>query len=393
MMTSTMHVGLVTRGDVGYTLDVANQLHAAGLTVSLYMCYDHAVNEVGDADRPVERLYEKGLVPPGCNVHLVKMPRKSNPRSAAVSHRLSRKMRADGIDLAHLLVGPDELWLAVLAWLLCNVPLVTTMIVPNPHKGENIPQFMMVGIQQLLASASDMIIVNGENLVELVQTRYSVSPERVLYVPLSARSMATPWADETLNEEPCTVLFFGRATPHKGLEYLVRAQPFISEQLPNARVLISAHGPELARCRQLIEDHDRFEINEGIVPGDVMAAYFRRASVVALPYLSAASSGVLMTAYNFGKPVVASDIGGLSEYIEDGQTGLLVPPTNVEELAGAIVRLLTDDTLRQRMGQNAQRWVDEQQERITRLTLEAYERTLAHYSKKRCVTVVKETTG
>jgi glycosyltransferase involved in cell wall biosynthesis len=281
--------------------------------------------------------------------------------------------------------------LAVLAWLLRNLPLVTTMIVPNPHKGETIPQFMMIGIQQLLASASDMIIVNGENLVELVQARYGISPERVLYVPLSARSMATPWTDETLSEEPGTVLFFGRATPHKGLEYLVRAQPLISEQLPDARILISAHGPELARCRQLIEDHDKFEINEGIVPGDVMAAYYRRASVVALPYLSAASSGVLMTAYNFGKPVVASDISGLAEYIKGGETGLLVPPTDIKQLADAIVRLLTDDALRQCMGQNAQRWIDERQEHITELTLEAYERALARYSQNDRESMVKET--
>ncbi len=78
----------------------------------------------------------------------------------------------------------------------------------------------------------------------------------------------------------------------------------------------------------MIEDESKFEIHEGYVSGERMAALFQRASLVVLPYLSASTSGVLMTAYSFGKPVVATKVGCLPEYVEDNITGLLVDPAN-----------------------------------------------------------------
>jgi glycosyltransferase involved in cell wall biosynthesis len=90
-----------------------------------------------------------------------------------------------------------------------------------------------------------------------------------------------------------------------------------------------------------------------------------------------------MTAYAFGKPVVATRAGNLPEYVQDGVTGLLVPPANVEQLAEAIVRLLSDDALRRRMGENATRWMHGElsPKNIARQTLEAYEKAIRmHYS-------------
>jgi starch synthase len=59
-----------------------------------------------------------------------------------------------------------------------------------------------------------------------------------------------------------------------------------------------------------------------------------------------------------GKPVIASRVGGLAEIVDDGQTGLLVEPDNVEQLAKAIIRLLQDESLRSRLGDNARRKVE-----------------------------------
>jgi glycosyltransferase involved in cell wall biosynthesis len=130
----------------------------------------------------------------------------------------------------------------------------------------------------------------------------------------------------------------------------------------------------------MIRDNGRFEIYEGFVPGDVMADFFQRASLVALPYLSASTSGILMTAYVFGKPVVATSVGCLPEYVEDGVTGLLVPPADVEQLADAIARLLLDDSLRHRMGENAARWVQEEQKKVAVCSLRAYEEAISIHS-------------
>jgi glycosyltransferase involved in cell wall biosynthesis len=377
-----MHVGLITRGEVAYTLDLASQLHEAGISVSLYMRHVATVREVGDADRPVERLYEAGLVPRECRVRLIRLPRTRDPRSIAVFRRLSQTIRDDGVEVAHLLVGSDELWFAVLACLIRAVPVTSTMTQPTRDVGERFPFLVIWAIQKLLTCGSDAIVVNGVDQVELVHKHYGIPTDRVVFVPLSVRTTAIRWATRTVPEEPGTILFFGRATPHKGLEHLVQAQPLITRKVPHARILISAHGQDLERCRRMIQDNSRFEIHEDFVPGDVMATFFQRSSLVALPYLCSTSSGVLMTAYAFAKPVVATDVSGLSEYVEEGDTGLLVSPSDVEQLADAIIRLLSDDALRHRMGENAKLWVEEWQESITQKTLRAYEKAISIHGQQ-----------
>jgi glycosyltransferase involved in cell wall biosynthesis len=108
-----------------------------------------------------------------------------------------------------------------------------------------------------------------------------------------------------------------------------------------------------------------------------MAEIFSRAALVVLPYVTASTSGVLVTAYSFSKPVVASRVGCLAEYVEDGITGLLVSPTDVSELADAIVRLLQDDDLRQSMGKNAEKWIRDRRKSIIKRTIDAYKMAIA----------------
>jgi glycosyltransferase involved in cell wall biosynthesis len=381
-----MHIGLVSRGDTAYTLDLANLLHEAGLSISLYLSYEHTVGEVGTRDRPAERLYELGLLPSQCRVHLVKPPRMRNLFSLATYSRLGKTIRDDGVEVVHILAGPHELWLAVLAYISHAIPVVGTMIVPRPNVGESIPPFLSRLINKLLAYGSDMVIVNGEDQVKFVQNLYGVSANRVAFVPLNARTIPVKRPVQRDVEEPGTILFFGAARPHKGLEYLVRAQPVVSRQVPHACFLISAHGEDLQRCRQMIVDDSKFDIHEGYVSGEGMVGLFQRASLVVLPYLSASTSGVLMIAYSFGKPVVATKVGCLPEYVEDNITGVLVDPADVEQLAEAIIHLLTNDALRNRMGENARQWVEAKNKEVARQTISVYEKAIAiHAASKTCV--------
>jgi len=375
-ISSSMHVGIITRGDVDYALDLANDLSEVGVSVTLYLCHKHVVQEVDTPDRPVERLYELEILPRNCKVRLIMLPRMRDPRSFGVFRRLSNTIRNDGVDVAHILLGPGELWFAILACFLRSLPVTSTMIVPKPNIGEEMPFLIVWTIHKLLAYGSDMVIVNGPDQVSLVKKLYQVPINRITYVPLGVRKTAMKWSLQQNIEEPGTVLFFGRAHPHKGLEYLILAQPLITKKIPHARILISAHGPDLGRCRQMIQENSYFEIHEGFVPGKRMATFFQRASLVALPYLTAASSGVLMTALAFGKPVVATNISGLSGYIEEGVTGLLVPPANIEKLAIAVIRLLSDDVLRHKMGENAKHWIEKEQKEIALQTIKVYEKAV-----------------
>lgn len=377
-----MRVGLVCLGDIDYGFDLTNTLHEMGINVSLYLSHKGTSRAV-DAHQPLERLYKLGLVPQTCKVRLFQLPRLRDPRSFATYRRLGKTIRDDNVDVVHILAGPGEIWLSVLVYFLRVIPVISTMIIPKPNIKESLSDIVVWAGYKLLAYGSDMVIVNGVDQVDLVSRLYGVPMNRIAYVPLGPRTTAAKWSAHKNSEEPGTILFFGAARPHKGLEFLVNAQSQITSQVPQARILIASYGPDMERCKQMIQDFSSFEIYEGFAPGDLAAAFFERASLVVLPYLSASTSGILMTAYVFGKPVVATRVGSLPEYVNEGVTGFLVPPYDSEQLANAISRLLLDDHLRHQMGQNAIDWVKEKEVQVGAETLQAYQKAISIHKRLR----------
>ena len=77
------------------------------------------------------------------------------------------------------------------------------------------------------------------------------------------------------------------------------------------------------------------------IPNDEIASLFGHVDYLVLPYIEASQSGVIPLAYSFGKPVIASDVGAISEQVTL-DTGILVEPGNVEHLASAIIALTMD---------------------------------------------------
>lgn len=371
-----MHIGLVTQTDNDTAMDLANSLAMAGHSVTLYFKESAFIRSNIPVDRYLAEIYDRGILHSSCRIRLYQYPRQRDPRSLMTLIKVSDDMRKDGIDVVHILAGPAEPWLSVLALLLHNLPVVTTLIVPVANIGEPLSGWV-TPINYLLTHGSDLVIVNGYNQLSSVQQQYKVASDRLVHIPLGARTTSVHWLSGNVQEEAGAVLFFGRADPHKGLEYLIRAQPQITKRLPQARFLIAGRGGEIARCRNMIEDESKYEIYEGHIPGDMMAELFARASLVVLPYITASTSGVLLTAYQFGKPVVATNIGALPEYVLDGVTGLLIPPANVERLAEAVTYLLFDDMLRLQMGRAAKLWMEDENVKSVCKTLSIYEKAIS----------------
>jgi alpha-maltose-1-phosphate synthase len=383
-------VSLIVSDDLDYGLDLAEALTEAGASVTLYLSQPAlafylfgagAPEAVSSPDRLTESLYEKGLLSRGITVRLFRFPRMRDPRSLVAANRLRRMIAGDHPDVVHVLMGPGEFWIAILSCLIRRLPVASTMIIPRPNVGDRLPTSVLWTIAKLLTLGSDLVIVNGADQVDVVRKLYAVSSKKVAYIPLGPRTVAAKWADRLHHEEPGTILFPGKAQARKGLEYLVKAQPIITKCVPHAKIILAAHGEDLDRCRAMIVDQSKFEIHDGFMSAADLANHFQRASLVALPYLSASTSGLLMTAYVFGKPVVATNVGALPEYVKEGVTGYLVPPANAERLGEAIVHLLLDDQLRQLMGKNAKDWMDQEKRKIAAETIKAYERARINFEK------------
>lgn len=373
-----LRVGLVVSDDLDYGLDLANALGDSFNALSLYLSkpllFDYLGVPRGEAtsEQLIELLHQKHLIPEHTQIYLFQFPRMRDPRSFKVVNQLRMELENGNLDVVHILMGPGELWISFLSALIRKLPVVSTMIIPQPNVGERMPKIVSWMIAKVLTIGSDLIIVNGADQVEVVKRLYSVPSRKVLYVALIPRISAAKWADNERLEEPQTILFPGKAQRRKGLEYFIKAQPFVTEILPSARFLIAAHGEELSRCREFIADESKFEIQDGFLSSSELAEYFQRASLVALPYLSASTSAMLTTAYVFGKPVVVTNVGALPEYVVEGETGFLVPPEDPKGLANAIIAILGDGSKCQRMGKNANSWVQNELKKIVQETRNAY---------------------
>ena len=289
-------------------------------------------------------------------------------------HRILRQIRGFDPDVIHLQVG--HLWFNLALPLLRRYPLVITIHDPRHHRGDRecrlTPQFILdFGFRR-----GDQLIVHAENLRQVVVERLHIKPDIVHVIPTVVRGDAA--ARPEIEEEDDVILFFGRIWEYKGLEYLIRAEPLITAQVPDARIVIAGRGEDFECYRRLMVHHERFTVHNEYVSDAKRAELFRRASVVALPYIDASQSGVIPVAYTFGKPVVATTVGGLPELVEHGRTGLLVPPRDERALADAIVRLLRDKALRHELGANGKNKINTEcsADAVARQTLVVYGRAV-----------------
>ncbi|MEM2256256.1 MAG: glycosyltransferase family 4 protein [Candidatus Bathyarchaeia archaeon] len=163
-----------------------------------------------------------------------------------------------------------------------------------------------------------------------------------------------------LKEDEKYVLFVGNLVPRKGLYLLINAAKKVFAEIKNVKVLIAGTGPlrnSLLRYAETKGVLDRI-IFLGQVKDEILPKLYNCCDVVVLPSLQEGQGIALLEAQAAAKPVVACRVGGVPEIVLDGETGILVQPRE-EELAMAMIKLLSDDNLREKMGMAGRRFVCE----------------------------------
>jgi glycosyltransferase involved in cell wall biosynthesis len=131
-----------------------------------------------------------------------------------------------------------------------------------------------------------------------------------------------------VGDDELVVLLFGQMRPDKGVRDLLVAAGEVSG------VRVALAGEDRGALREARDLLGSATITRtGFVPDEEAGAWFAAADVVALPYRRASASGVLLLAYGYGRPVVAYPVGGLPEYVVDGETGWLCEAADPASLA------------------------------------------------------------
>ncbi|MCS6814573.1 MAG: glycosyltransferase family 4 protein [Cyanobacteria bacterium] len=209
-----------------------------------------------------------------------------------------------------------------------------------------LPLMGQMQLWQRWRSAFDCIVANSYAVQQQLLAA-GISPVRVIWngVPvLPARPPLTA---------PPTIAVAARLVPEKGVDVLLQAVAAISDRIPNLQVLVAGHGPQFPALQQLA--HQLGIANQvtllGHLPRAQVEAHFAKAWVQVVPSRWAEPFGfVAPEAMMRGTAVIASHTGGLAEIVQEGTTGFLVPPGDVDALADALVRVLSDRTLAERLG-------------------------------------------
>jgi D-inositol-3-phosphate glycosyltransferase len=217
----------------------------------------------------------------------------------------------------------------------------------------------------------DNLIVHSENNRKEMLELFNVDPNKITVIPHGCQSVlfehvtVRPTAARVelgIPEDRQVILFFGLIKRYKGLDVLLQAFDAIQSRCDKAMLLVVGQiAGDLATNQHystLLAKYsldDRVRVRNEYVPLDEVSRYFSAADLVVLPYLRASQSGVLLAAYAAGKPVVVTGTGGLSEVVENGRTGFVVPPNDARAIAEASIAILNDPVLRERFGLEGKR--------------------------------------
>ncbi len=151
----------------------------------------------------------------------------------------------------------------------------------------------------------------------------------------------------------------GVLSPDKGQEWLIRSLAELRKKFPTAKLLLAGDGP----CRERLQKLAR---EVGVVDAVISAGFisdidsvYAALDVFLLPSFFEALSNALMSAMAYAIPSIAFNLGGPAEIIEDGKSGLLVEPANVESLCTAISRILDDAALASSLGENGRHRIEQ----------------------------------
>jgi glycosyltransferase involved in cell wall biosynthesis len=245
-------------------------------------------------------------------------------------------IRKQEFDVIHYVEDPSPLF-SFLLWFF-RKKLVVTIHDGRPHTGDDSKKSQFV--RRRLKSYVKRFLLLNKKENKLFEEGYGVNPSYVYNSHLGYYEMLHMFGNKDIKKQNY-ILFFGRISPYKGIEYLLKAMRRVHEVHPETRVIIAGKGEYNFDIEPYI-NLGYVEFRNKFIELDELADLIRGAQFTVCPYTEATQSGVVYSSFALNTPVIATRVGGLPEMIDDGKTGVIVPPCDEQSLAEAIIDLLGD---------------------------------------------------
>ena len=219
--------------------------------------------------------------------------------------------------------------------------IITVNHDPISHSGAS---RFAVWLMERPFKSSDVIIVHSKKFVEYTEKKYG----RTEYIPLCQHNLYRNINNKktiiSYNPNKINFLFFGRIANYKGLDVLEKAYRKLSAEFDDSITLNVVGNGDFSTYKEQYRDLKNVTIiNRWISDEEVESAFVGENIVCVCPYKDATQSGVVLLAYDYGVPVIASNTGGLDEQVINDQTGILIPPNNVDALYCAMKEFILND--------------------------------------------------
>lgn len=167
-----------------------------------------------------------------------------------------------------------------------------------------------------------------------------VQGKNVLYAPLALKEYG-PKGSRTQHQGVVNFLSFGHIRHYKRIDLLIdAAQSLYEETGKKFKVTIAGNCPSWGEYARKIRFPELFDLQIGYVSDDYVAELFSNADYLVLPYQDLAQSGAITVAFNYGVPVITSDIPQFREFVEEGTNGFMFKSENVESLKNVMCHAL-----------------------------------------------------
>lgn len=273
-------------------------------------------------------------------------------------------LRSEKIDKIYVTHRAHFLSLAVISTYLFKIPFWVTL-----HGTEYFGTDKAKGIVKKLLKAQRVIITSG--FVRDQSVEYGVPPGKLTIIPPSLDTERFhPDIDSTYLREKLglngkkVLVTLCRLAPEKNVDHILEALAKVRAQLPPFHYYILGQGREQDALKKLVHARglDEWVSFVGMVPHDELTnkecAYLNLADAFILTSDQEPFGICYLEAGASGKPVIAYRSGGVIDIVKHEETGLLVPPGDIETTGKAIVRILGDDDFARRMGTNARKRIE-----------------------------------
>ncbi len=347
-----------------YVLEMAKRLAARGVQVDVFTRHHDPLDPQVVMLAPGARLIHLPAGPPSldkADVYELLPQFSSQMRRFCVANRLSY----DLVSTHYWLSGLVGMRLAS-EW---GVPHTTSFHTMAEMKRRGRPEEREVdqrdSSENAIAKAAESVVAWTEHEKRAVVEYCGIDPSKVIVIPPGVdlsrfRPLSQAQSRDYLGYgDEKNILFVGRLEPLKGLDNLIRAVASIDHPEPITLSVVGGdeNSQEKTRLQTLVTQLQLAQSVRfvGAVSQDDLPIHYNSADVCVLPSHYESFGLAALEAAACGRPVVASEVGGLPTIVDSGTTGFLVPPKRIDVMAERLCELLNDDLLRSRMGAAARR--------------------------------------